>query len=118
MDLMRQRPDAPPGTMEYLFVRLMQWGAAAGFRWFDLGMAPFSGIENHPLAPLWNRLGALLFRQGEAFYNFQGLRRYKEKFAPVWQPRYLACPGGLILPRVLANVGSLVSGGLAGIVRK
>jgi phosphatidylglycerol lysyltransferase len=118
VDLMRQTREAPPSTMEYLFIRLLLAGAAEGYRWFNLGMAPFSGIEHHPLAPLWNRMGALLFRQGEHFYNFQGLRRYKEKFDPVWRPRYLASPGGLILPRVLASVGSLVSGGLAGIIRK
>jgi phosphatidylglycerol lysyltransferase len=118
VDLMRERLDAPPGVMDFLFVRLMLYGTADGYRWFNLGMAPFSGIERHPLAPLWNRIGALLFRHGEHFYNFQGLRRYKDKFNPVWRPRYLASPGGLTLPRVLADVASLVSGGLSGIIRK
>ena len=69
-----------------------------GYRWFSLGMAPLSGFEHHRLAPLWNRLGALLFRHGEHFYNFQGLRAFKDKFDPVWEPRYLAAPGGLALP--------------------
>ncbi len=118
VDLMRHSDDAPPSTMEFLFVQLMQRGAAEGYQWFNLGMAPFSGIETHPLAPLWNRIGALLFERGGEFYNFQGLRRYKEKFDPEWRPRYLASPGGLQLPRVLADVGSLVSGGLSGLVRK
>jgi len=118
VDLMRHSEDAPPSAMEFLFVQLMLWGAAGGYRWFNLGMAPFSGIETHPLAPLWNRIGALLFERGGEFYNFQGLRRYKEKFDPEWRPRYLASPGGLQLPRVLADVGSLVSGGLSGIIRK
>jgi len=81
-------------------------------------MAPFSGIAQNPLAPLWNRLGGLLFRQGEQFYNFQGLRTYKEKFEPQWEAKYLASPGGLILPQVLAQVAALISGGLTGLVRK
>lgn len=118
VDLMRSSPDAPAGVMEFLFVRLMLLGSAEGYRWFNLGMAPFFGIEQHPLAPLWNRLGALLYQHGEHFYNFQGLRTYKEKFDPVWRPRYLASPGGLALPQVLAQVGSLVSGGVTGLVRK
>ena len=118
VDLMRQVEDAPPSAMEFLFIRMMIMGATDGYRWFNLGMAPFSGIETHPLAPLWSRIGALLFERGGDFYNFQGLRRYKEKFDPVWRPRYLASPGGLQLPRILANVGSLVSRGLTGIVRK
>ena len=42
------------------------------------------------------KLGAFLYRHGEAFYNFQGLRAYKEKYNPVWEPHYLAYPGGLV----------------------
>ncbi len=46
------------------------------------------------------------------------LWQYKEKFDPVWEPRYLASPGGLLLPRILTNVASLISGGLAGVVSR
>lgn len=118
IDLMRYVPDAPPGIMDYLIVSLMEWGRDRGVQWFNLGMAPLSGLENRALAPLWNRLGALVFRLGEHFYNFQGLREYKEKFDPVWRPRYLASPGGLALPRILANVATLISGGVRGLMTK
>ncbi len=118
VDLMRYTSVAPPGVTEFLLIELMLWGKANGFERFNLGMAPLSGIENRSLAPLWNRVGALLFSRGEPFYNFQGLRQYKEKFAPVWEPRYLASPGGLVLPRILTNVASLISGGLTEVVTK
>ena len=116
-DLMRYHPeDAPSSAMEYLFTRLMMYGQEQGFRYFSLGMAPLSGLPEHRLAPLWNRMGSLLYRHGEHFYNFQGLRRYKAKFDPEWSPRYLASPGGLSLPRVLTQVSSLISGGIRGVV--
>ncbi|GAC1484614.1 MAG: bifunctional lysylphosphatidylglycerol flippase/synthetase MprF [Gemmatimonadaceae bacterium] len=118
VDLMRYTSVAPPGVMEFLLIELMLWGKENGYERFNLGMAPLSGIENRALAPLWNRVGALLFSRGEPFYNFQGLRLYKEKFDPLWEPRYLASPGGLALPRILTNVASLISGGLAGVVSK
>lgn len=118
VDLMRFTPAAPGGVMDYLFTELMLWGRTAGFERFNLGMAPLSGLEPRALAPLWNRAGTLVFRFGEHFYNFRGLRQYKEKFDPVWEPRYLASPGGLALPRILTNVASLISGGLGGLVRK
>ncbi len=121
IDLMRHRESAPFGIMDYLFLELMLWGNAEGYQWFNLGMAPLAGLEARALAPLWSRLGALVFRHGEHFYNFQGLRHYKDKFDPVWEPRYLACPGGLgglVLPRVLADVAALVSGGFRGVVSK
>lgn len=118
VDLMRYSPQAPANVMEFLFVHTALWAREQGYHWFDLGMAPLAGLENRALAPLWNRVGALIFRHGDNFYNFQGLRAFKQKFDPVWEPRYLASPGGLVLPRVLANLAALVSGGLRGMVAK
>lgn len=118
IDLMRHVADAPSVVMDYLFVELMLWGRANGYRWFNLGMAPLSGLEGRAIAPLWSRLGTMVYRHGEHFYNFQGLRLYKEKFEPVWEPRYLACPGGLALPRVLADVAALISRGFRGLMAK
>jgi phosphatidylglycerol lysyltransferase len=118
VDLMRHLPGGPTGLMDYLFVEIMLWARDQGYRRFGLGMAPFSGMESHSLAPLWSRAGALLFRHGEHFYNFQGLRHYKDKFDPEWSPRYLASPGGFALPGILTDVAALVSGGIGGIVKR
>lgn len=109
IDLMRYLPDAPAGVMDYLFIDLMLWGKEQGYQWFNLGMAPLAGIDNRPLAPLWNRAVNLAFRHGDHFYRFQGLRQYKQKFDPLWRPKYLASPGGLALPRIVADVTTLVS---------
>ncbi|MCC7464395.1 MAG: bifunctional lysylphosphatidylglycerol flippase/synthetase MprF, partial [Gammaproteobacteria bacterium] len=116
IDLMRFGRDAPGGAMDYLLIELLLWAREQGYRWFNLGMAPLSGLESRALAPLWHRMGGFLYRHGESFYNFDGLRRYKEKFAPVWEPRYLASPGGLQLPRALYDVSVLISGGLKELV--
>jgi phosphatidylglycerol lysyltransferase len=118
IDLMRFLPSSPEGIMDYLFIELLLWGKQQDYKWFNFGMAPLSGIEDRALAPLWTHAGAFIFRYGEHFYNFQGLRKYKEKFNPQWQPKYLACPKGLMLPHVLANIASLISGGIKGIVMK
>ena len=112
VDLMRFGPDAPRGAMDYLFIELMLWGRAQGYRWFNLGMAPLAGLEAHPLAPAWHRVGNFVFRHGEHFYNFEGLRRYKAKFDPAWEPRYLVARGGIALPRVLVDVSVLIAGGM------
>jgi len=118
IDLMRFGPDAPNGAMDFLFIELMQWGRSQGYRWFNLGMAPLSGLERRALAPAWHRLGGFVYRHGEAFYNFEGLHRYKNKFAPVWEPRYLASQGGLQLAPVLYDLSTLVSGGVRELVMK
>ncbi|MCA9167386.1 MAG: bifunctional lysylphosphatidylglycerol flippase/synthetase MprF, partial [Planctomycetales bacterium] len=118
IDLMRYLSTAPHGVMEYLFIKLMLWGQQEGFAWFNLGMAPLAGIDNQSHGPLWNQIAALTYRHGEHFYNFQGLRNYKDKFDPDWTPKYLACSGGFSLPIALANVAALISGGLRGLLGK
>jgi phosphatidylglycerol lysyltransferase len=111
VDLMRFSRDAPKGVMEALFANLLSWGKSEGYHWFVLGMSPLSGIEQSPAASLWNRLSAFVYRHGEPVYHFQGLRAYKEKFSPTWEPRYLVYPGGMKLPRILTDVSALVAGG-------
>jgi phosphatidylglycerol lysyltransferase len=110
VDLMRHREPAPYGTMDFLFTRLMAWGRDQGYARFSLGLAPLSGIEARPLSPAWAKIAALLFRHGERFYGFRGLRAYKEKFAPEWEPRYVAGPGGLSLMRAMADLRALIGG--------
>lgn len=116
VDLMRYRPSPIKSIMDCFFVELMLWGQREGYACFNLGMAPLSGLETHPLAPLWHRMGTLLYRHGEHFYNFQGLRSYKAKFDPQWHAKYLVAPGGVGMPAVLLDVAALIAGGYRGIV--
>jgi phosphatidylglycerol lysyltransferase len=111
IDLMRYDDRAPAGVMESLLVKLMLWAKEEGYRWFSLGMAPLSGLELSPSAPLWSRIGGLAYAHGDAVYNFQGLRAFKEKFNPEWEPHYLAYRGTVGLPRTLADVTALIAGG-------
>lgn len=116
IDLMRHSPGGPSFVMDALFAEMMHWGSEQGFLWFSLGAAPFSGLENHQLASLWNRLGGFAYEHGERFYNFEGLRAFKQKFDPDWSPNYMACPGGMAVPHVLYEVNVLISGGVKGLI--
>ncbi|PZU13126.1 MAG: bifunctional lysylphosphatidylglycerol flippase/synthetase MprF [Sphingobium sp.] len=110
VDLMRHADEMPYGTMDFLFIRLMQWGKEQGYARFNLGMAPLAGLEARRLASIWSRLGALIYQHGNAFYGFEGLRAYKEKFAPEWVGRYVAGPQGLAFARTLMDLQSLIGG--------
>lgn len=114
VDLMRHIPDGPRGVMDFLFAELILWAQADGYQAFDLGMAPLSGLAEERYAPLFARFGRFVFERAGAFYNFEGLRKYKEKFAAAWEPRYLAAPGAWSMPIVLAEAALLTAGGAAG----
>nr|WP_314433053.1 phosphatidylglycerol lysyltransferase domain-containing protein [uncultured Brevundimonas sp.] len=116
VDLMRHAPDAPHGVMDYLFTRCTQWARDQGMARFDLGMAPLSGLEDRRMAPVFARVGALVFDEGGALYGFQGLRSYKAKFAPDWRPRFIAAPATTPLPLALLDVALLTSGGWLGML--
>ncbi|MEN2394759.1 bifunctional lysylphosphatidylglycerol flippase/synthetase MprF [Pseudomonas halotolerans] len=118
LDLMRAHPDAPKLTMEFMMVGLIQHYKAHDYARFSLGMVPLSGLQPRRGAPLTQRLGSMVFRRGEQLYNFQGLRRFKDKFQPDWEPRYMAVPAGLDPLVALADTAALIAGGLTGLVKR
>lgn len=108
--LMRQVPGAPPYTMEFIFTQLALELKARAFKALSLGMAPLAGMARAPLSSKWHRVAGLVWEHGRPIYNFQGLRRFKNKFRPVWEPRYLAVSGAAGPFITLADITALASG--------
>ena len=118
VDLMRHTSDAPPGVMRYALTEFMLWARTQGYAQFNLGMVPLSGIRSGAVAPMWNQLANAVRASGERYYNFQGLREFKEWFKPEWEPSYLVSPGGPRRPMIVANIASLIAGGPGGVLGK
>ena len=118
LDLMRVEAQAPKLTMEFLMLSLLLHYQSQGYAQFSLGMVPLAGMQPRRGAPLAQRLGALVFSRGGQFYNFQGLRQFKDKFQPSWEPRYLAVPDGLDPLVALTDTATLIAGGLSGLVKR
>ena len=116
VDLMRYLPEeaeeGPLGdVIEYLFLQLMIHGKERAFARFNLGMAPLSSVGEMQWARPFERLAHLFFRHGEHWFNFQGLRRFKEKFEPDWEPRYMAYPRPWDWPVAITSTAVLIAGG-------
>lgn len=118
VDLMRYLPDEASGLMEYMFLNLIEHFKARGAREFSLGTAPLSGLSERSVARSWNRFGRLIYRHGGAFYNFEGLRAFKQKFQPEWRPRYLVLPPNVSPMRALGDVALLIAGTARGLIAK
>lgn len=104
-DLMRHRPNAEDGVMDFLFLHLIQHFRAAGMEGMNLGMAPLANLEGGGLVAAALRL---LYSRGSRFFSYEGLRAYKEKWKPRWEPRYLVYRSDLQLPQLvlaIARVG-------------
>jgi phosphatidylglycerol lysyltransferase len=116
VDLMRHRSDGPK-VMDLLFVSLFLRGKEQGYARFNLGMAPLASVGDQRGAHARERLARLLFQRGEQWYNFQGLRAYKDKFDPQWVPRYMAYQDAWEWPVAIAYVSALIAGGWSTILR-
>lgn len=100
IDLMRHRQDAPNGTMDYLFAKLLLDCKARGFARFSLGMAPLAGFGEREEASAEERAVYFFLHNLNFLFSYTGLKNFKAKFADTWEPRYLVYQNILDLPKV------------------
>ncbi|MGL4253423.1 MAG: phosphatidylglycerol lysyltransferase domain-containing protein [Fusobacteriaceae bacterium] len=117
LDLMRHINNLENGVMEYFFISLILHAKEEGYENFSLGIVPLSGIEKNHLTPYKN-IENFIFNHEKHFYNFKGLKFFKDKFKPQWEPVYITYYGHLIFPLVLKDIISLTSNGIIKAVRK
>jgi phosphatidylglycerol lysyltransferase len=117
-DVLRE-PDAPPGTADMLVVEALGSLRAEGALLATLGTAPLAadGPDDVPKGEhrLVERAMRLASRRLEPFYNFEGLRRFKGKFAPSWwESEYALGQRGVTIPPRVAHalLRAIVPGGV------
>lgn len=110
IDLMRRR-SAENGLMDMLFVRLIEHYRERGYETFNLGLCPLAGVGDEPGAGLQERAARFFYQHFNRLYSFKGLRRFKEKFDPRWEPRYLIYNSALALPKIAVAVVRANAGG-------
>ena len=116
-DILRE-PDSPQGTSTLLVVEALQKLKEAGAVLATLGTSPLASdgpndvVTEHRVVARALEMAA--HRLGE-FYNFEGLRRFRGKFAPSWwESEYALAQRGVAMPPRIgyAVVRALVPGGL------
>jgi phosphatidylglycerol lysyltransferase len=97
--------------MEMLLVTLIHWARDHGYPRVNLGLSGLAGIGEMPSDPVLEKALHFIYEHLNQFYNFKGLHAFKEKFHPVWSPRYLIYSGTAALPAVLAALVRAETGG-------
>jgi len=87
IDVMRRRPDAPNPAMDFLIASSLETYRA-------------QGLEQASLASVPRPHGEI----AERIYPTKSLRAYKQKFAPRWEPRWLAVPKPRQVPFVMMAI--------------
>ena len=110
MDLMRQRPEAPNGTMYAVTADATAFARESGARRVNLCMAPLSGLEHASPATVVSRIGRLIYSRFNHRHHLQGMRRFKDVFRPDWSPRAVMVPNAASLPEALLAAHALIRG--------
>ncbi|MDR4889367.1 bifunctional lysylphosphatidylglycerol flippase/synthetase MprF [Fredinandcohnia sp. QZ13] len=108
VDLMRFKPGSPSGTMDYIFLSLLEWAKEQGYSQFNLGMAPLSNVGLSKFSFFSEKVAAQIYLHGQVFYHFQGLRNFKEKYNVTWESKYLAFRKKSSLPITVAQVTIMI----------
>ena len=85
-DLIRKINDSPNGVLDILVAKTLIYMKEQGYTRANLGLAPLSGLEGENLAEKTIRYA---YENLKAFGHFKGLRKYKEKFFPMWEKKHL-----------------------------
>ncbi len=86
-DLIRKTPDAPPAAMDALIIKLTEYAREHKKLYINLGLVPMTGIEQPDnTAEQIIKLAAAKIKR---FQHYKGLREFKEKYASLWENKYL-----------------------------
>ncbi len=108
IDLVRYLPESPPAILDYLITEVLLAGQRQRFRFFSLGSAPLNPDQALLSPELRWQLMSLAFRLSRHFYSYQGLRNYKERFQPSWQPLFVALPPDRPRHAIIADIATLI----------
>ena len=96
-DLIRKVQDAPNGVLDMILAKMLLYLKGQGYASANLGLAPMSGIEG---VNLTEKTIKYAYENLKIFGHFKGLRKYKDKFFPRWEKKYLVYSHDYHLPQV------------------
>jgi phosphatidylglycerol lysyltransferase len=96
-DLLRCASDAPGNANDFLVMGAIEALRSQEAKVLNLGLCPLSGVDepNSEETTIVDQALRFVYANGDRFYSFSGLRRFKSKYQPTWEPRYIAYPGGV-----------------------
>lgn len=97
-DMLRNTTDSLGNINDYLLMSLADYLLDKGYKKLNLGLCPLSGLDEaseEERSPLIGNFLSFAYANGDRFFSFQGLYRFKAKYEPDWRIRYIAYQGGV-----------------------
>lgn len=118
LDIMRRTPATPPGVIELLLVRALDRLRSQGATVLSLGLVAWSDTLQE-MTPLQRKLASFVTDHLHLLETHNTLFKFKQKFHPRWESRYIVTRATLALPQVALGVLRVrsYSGGVAKLVQ-
>ena len=95
-DLLRHSNDSPGNINDYLLLNFIDQLAEQHYSQLNLGLCPLTGLaDNEAGKSVIDTILSFAYANGDRFYSFSGLHRFKSKYEPEWRDRFIAYQGGL-----------------------
>lgn len=104
-DLIRKTNDAPAAAMDALIIKLIEYAKDKKKIYLNMGLVPMTGITQPDNTA--EQIIKLAVDKIKHFQHYKGLREFKEKYATLWENKYLIYDNDfdlLQLPLALNNV--------------
>jgi len=93
-DLLRCDSDAPGNCNDFLLLGLIEALQQNGYHKLNLGLCPLKGLdEGTETTGIIDTALRFIYANGDRLYSFSGLQRFKAKYHPDWENRYVAYSG-------------------------
>lgn len=112
LDTMRRAPDASPGVIELLIVRAMERFREQGAEIVSLGMVAMADTHQE-MTVQQTRAANFITEHSQILESHRTLFKFKQKFHPTWESRYIVTDTMLGLPGVALALLRLHQGNLS-----
>lgn len=95
-DFLRHSRTSPGNINDFLMQNFISLLHKQGIKKINIGLAPLTGLQQQGINNgAIDTIMIFVYSNGNRFYSFQGLKKFKDKYEPNWESRYIVYRGGL-----------------------
>lgn len=94
-DFLRSSRESPSNVNDFLMMNFINYLSGLGFERVNMGLSPLLGLTGQSDKKMIDSIFSFVYENADRFYSFQGLARFKTKYEPEWEDRYIVYTGGI-----------------------
>lgn len=105
-DLIRRRLESPGGCMDGMIVKLVEYAKEKGCKFLNLGLVPLDGLEKPENTA--EQIIKIASVRVSSFKHYQSLKSFKEKYATVWEKKFMIFSDDFDLVQIPLALGKVL----------